>query len=136
MEALYAEVNQRAEAGTSRYSETGDFLKDICSVPLGKNYQMIRSRCLVLEYSFRYFLTILIMVTEQINWTKVLCGCFCFIWLWLLIAIMKRCTERYALQLYLTSLTILLNVYAPQQAPHWLRFISISWGPLWSVEVC
>ena len=44
------------------------------------------------------------MVTKQLYWRKVLCGCFCLIWLWLLIAIMKRCAERCALQLYRTSL--------------------------------
>ena len=42
----------------------------------------------------RYYLTILIMVTEQFYWRKILCGCFRFIWLWLLIAIMNRCAER------------------------------------------
>ena len=41
-----------------------------------------------------YFLTMLIMVTEQLYWRKILCGCFRFIWLRLLIAIMKRCVER------------------------------------------
>ena len=52
----------------------------------------------------RYFLSILIMVTEQLYWRKVLCGCFRLIWLWLLIAIMKKCVERCTLQLYRTSL--------------------------------
>ena len=52
-----------------------------------------------------FFSTILIMVTEQLCWRKVLCGCFCIIWLWLLLAIMKRCAERCALQLYRTSLS-------------------------------
>ena len=46
------------------------------------------------------FLTILIMVTEQLYWRKVLCGCFRLIWLWLLIANMKRCAEQCELQLY------------------------------------
>ena len=32
------------------------------------------------------------------------CGSFRSLWLWLLIAIMKRCAERCALQLYYTSL--------------------------------
>ena len=32
------------------------------------------------------------------------CGSFSFLWLWLLIAIMKRCSEQCALQLYCTSL--------------------------------
>ena len=44
------------------------------------------------------------MVTEYVYWRKMLCGCFPFIWLWLLSAIIKRCAERCALQLYRTSL--------------------------------
>ena len=52
----------------------------------------------------RYFLTMLIMVTEQLYWKKSICGCFRFILLWLLKAIMKRCVERCALQLYCNSL--------------------------------
>ena len=52
----------------------------------------------------RYFLTISVMVTEQLHWRKILCGCFCFMWQWLLIAIMKRYAERCALQLYRTFL--------------------------------
>ena len=32
------------------------------------------------------------------------CGSFSSLWLWLLVAIMKRCTEQCALQLYCTSL--------------------------------
>ena len=46
------------------------------------------------------------MVTEQLYWRKILCGWFHFIWLWLLLAIMKRCTELSALQLYRTFLTV------------------------------
>ena len=52
-----------------------------------------------------YFLTILIMITEQPYWRKVLCGCFHLVCLWLLIPIMKRRAERCALQLYHTSLS-------------------------------
>ena len=33
-EVLYAELNERAEAATSSYSVTGDFLQYIYSVPL------------------------------------------------------------------------------------------------------
>ena len=44
-EALYAELNERAEAATSSYSVTGDFLQYIYSVPVIKNHQNIRSRC-------------------------------------------------------------------------------------------
>ena len=40
------------------------------------------------------------MVTKQLHWSKILCGCFRFIWMWFLIAIMKRCAERCALQFY------------------------------------
>ena len=50
------------------------------------------------------FLTILIMVTEQLYWRKFFCGCSRFMWLWPLISIMKRCAERCALHLYHTSL--------------------------------
>ena len=52
----------------------------------------------------RYFSTILIIVTKQLYWRKILFGCFHFEWLWLLIAITKRCAKRCALQLYHTSL--------------------------------
>ena len=46
-EALYAELNKRAETATSNYSLTGDFLQYIYYVPVTKNPQNIRSRCLV-----------------------------------------------------------------------------------------
>ena len=36
-EALYAELNKRAAAATSRYSQTGDFLQHIYSVLVAKN---------------------------------------------------------------------------------------------------
>ena len=45
-EALYADLNKRAEAATSSYSVTGDFLKYIYFVLLTKNPQNIRSTCL------------------------------------------------------------------------------------------
>ena len=51
-EALYAEFNQRAEAATSSYFVTSDFLQHIQSVPVSKNHQNIQSRCLVHEFSF------------------------------------------------------------------------------------
>ena len=54
-EALYAEPNEKAEAATSSYSVTGDFLQYIYSVPVTKNYQKNRSRCLVHEFSFTDF---------------------------------------------------------------------------------
>ena len=45
MEALYAELNERAEAATSSYSATDNFLQYIYSVLLAKNHQKIQSRC-------------------------------------------------------------------------------------------
>ena len=51
MEILYAELNERAEAATSSYSVTGDFLL-FYSLPVTNNHQNIRSRCLVYEFSF------------------------------------------------------------------------------------
>ena len=54
----------------------------------------------------RYFLMILILLTEQLYWRKNFCGCFRFIWQWLLIAILKSCAERSALKLYRTSLIL------------------------------
>ena len=52
IEALYAALNERVEAATSIYSVTGDFLQYIYFVPVTKNHQNIRSRCLVHEFSF------------------------------------------------------------------------------------
>ena len=49
-EALYPELNERAKAATSSYSVTGDFLQYIFSVPVTKNPQNIRSRCLANEF--------------------------------------------------------------------------------------
>ena len=51
-EAFYTELNERAEAATSIYSVRGDFLQYIYSVPVNKNHQNIRSRCLVYEFSY------------------------------------------------------------------------------------
>ena len=45
-EAFYAEFNKIAEAATSSYSVTDDFLQYIYSVPLTKNHPNIPSRCL------------------------------------------------------------------------------------------
>ena len=45
-EVLYAKLNERAEAATGSYSVTGDFLQQVYSVPVSKNYRNIRSRCL------------------------------------------------------------------------------------------
>ena len=49
---LYAELNERAEAATGSYSVTDNSLQYIYSVPMTKNHQNIRSRCLVHEFSF------------------------------------------------------------------------------------
>ena len=51
-EVLYTELNERAEAAAGSYSETGDSLQYIYSVPVSKNHRNIRSRCLVHEFSF------------------------------------------------------------------------------------
>ena len=54
-EALYEELNERAEAATSSYSAKAlftDFLQYIYSVLVTKNHQEIRFRCLVHEFSF------------------------------------------------------------------------------------
>ena len=51
MEALYPELNKRAEAATSSYSVTGNFLQYIYSVPVTKNHENNQSRCLVHEFS-------------------------------------------------------------------------------------
>ena len=37
-EALYVELNERAEAATSNYPATADFLEHICSVLVAKNH--------------------------------------------------------------------------------------------------
>ena len=50
-EVLYTRFNERAEAATSRYSVTSDFLQDVYFVPVTQNHQNIRSRCLIHEFS-------------------------------------------------------------------------------------
>ena len=51
-EALYAELNQRAEATASSYSAIDNFVQYFYSVLMVKNHQKIRSRCLIYEFSF------------------------------------------------------------------------------------
>ena len=51
-EDLHAELNKMAEAATSSYSVTGNFLQYIYSVLVTKNHKKIRSKCLVHEFSF------------------------------------------------------------------------------------
>ena len=57
-----------------------------------------------MNFPTHIFFMILIMVTDQLYWRKILCGCFHFISLWLLISIIKRCAEQCTLQLNHTSL--------------------------------
>ena len=45
-EALYSELNGTADATTSGYFATGDFLQYIYSVLMSNNHQKIQSRCL------------------------------------------------------------------------------------------
>ena len=47
------ELNERAEAATSRFSAVGKFLQYIYSLIMAKNHRKIRSRCLVHEFSFK-----------------------------------------------------------------------------------
>ena len=49
---MYVELNERAEAATSIYSEPDDFLQYIYSALVAKNQKKIRSRCLVHEFPF------------------------------------------------------------------------------------
>ena len=101
--ALYVELNERAEAATSSYSATRDFLQYICYVLVAKNHQKVQSRCLVHGFSFtelfkRYNRSYIAAILKK-N----------FSWLLLFyvaaaVAIMKSCAERYALQLYRISL--------------------------------
>ena len=51
MEALYAELKERAETTTSSSSATNDFFKYIYSVLVDKNHQKTRLKCLVHEFS-------------------------------------------------------------------------------------
>ena len=79
------------EAATSGYSAASNFLQYIHFVLVAKNRQKIQSRRLIHEFFFTYI------------FFK-----FRFTWLWLLAAIMKRCAERCALQLYRTSFRIFI----------------------------
>ena len=56
MEALHAELKERAEGATSKYSVEVDFLQYIYSVLVTKNHQKIRSGCLAHQFSFTYIL--------------------------------------------------------------------------------
>ena len=102
--ALYAEFNERAEVATSRYSATGNFLQYISSVLVDKKYQKIRSRCLVHEFSFTNFFNESSHGCRAAVFNKKSLFLLSFYVAWLRIAIMKKCAERYALQLYRTSI--------------------------------
>ena len=52
MEALYAELNERAEAATRSFSVAGDILQYIYPLPVTKNHENIRPRFLVREFFF------------------------------------------------------------------------------------
>ena len=95
------------EAATSSCSATDKFLQYIYSIIIRSSDQGV----LFMNFPSQIFLTILIMVTKQLYWKKILCGYFRFTWIWLLIAIMKRGAERWALQLYHTSLSIFILCY-------------------------
>ena len=105
MEGFYAELRKRPEPATSSYSATDGFsaIFFFCawSWELSEDLIKLFSSWILL---YRYFLTILIMVTEQLYRRKILRGCFRFIWLLLFASIMKRCAEWCALQLCHTSL--------------------------------
>ena len=53
---VYAELNKTVEVATRSYSTTCKFLRYIYSALKAKNYQNIRSRCLVHQFSFPDFL--------------------------------------------------------------------------------
>ena len=101
---MYAEFNERAEVATSRYSATGNFLQYISSVLVDKKYQKIRSRCLVHEFSFTNFFNESSHGCRAAVFNKKSLFLLSFYVAWLRIAIMKKCAERYALQLYRTSI--------------------------------
>ena len=105
---MYVELNEGVEAATNSYYATGDFLQYAYSLLVAKNHNKMRSRCLVHEFFF--FSQILFNDIKHGYRAAILksfiCGCVYFIWLWLLIAIMKRCAERCALQMSLISLTV------------------------------
>ena len=103
-EVLYSELNERAEAATGSYSRTDHSLQYIYPVLVTKNHRDIQSRCLVHEFSIIYIFNDINHGYRAATLKKNFCGYFHFIWLWLLTSIMKRCAERFALQLHQTSL--------------------------------
>ena len=102
-EVLYAELNERAEVATGSYSVTRDSLQYIYSVSATKNHRNIRSRSLVHEFSFTDVFNDINHGYRAAILKKNSLWLLSHTWLWLVICIMKRCTERCALQLYQTS---------------------------------
>ena len=93
MNTLYVELNERMEAATSCYSATGDFLQYIYFVVVAKNYQKIRPRWLVHEFSQIFFNDSshgcrAALLNKKSLWLLP------FYMAWVFIAIMKRCAER------------------------------------------
>ena len=77
-EALYAELNKRVEAANSSYSVTGEFLHCIYSMLVANNYQKIRSRCLVHEFSVTDISLVLLYMAEASNcYYKKVCKTMC-----------------------------------------------------------
>ena len=78
-------------------------LQCIYSALVAKNHQKFRSGFWVHEF---YFTDVFNDINHgyRVVTLKKNCGNFLSLWLWLLIAIMKRCAEPCALQLYCTSL--------------------------------
>ena len=63
---LYAKFNERAEAATGSYSVTGDSLQYIYFVPLSELSEHSINMFSSSIFLHRYFLTILITVTDQL----------------------------------------------------------------------
>ena len=91
-EALYTELNERVEAATSSYSATVEFLHYIYSVLVAKNHQKIPIKVLSSQI---YFLIPFYMFVAS-SWYY------------------EKCTERCALQLYRTSLSIFVSFSAAE----------------------
>ena len=110
----HAELNERVEVATSSYFATDIFVQRVYSVLVAKNYQKFLSR-------------------RFINIKKKISGCFLCFWLSLHIAIMKRCAEWCALQLYCTSLkpTTMLDILLNDSAISWNVTTISKWSYLY-----
>ena len=81
-----------------------------------------------MNFPYRYFLTILIMVTEQLYWRKVLCGCFGFIWLCSTYCYYEKVgrTIRTAIVLYFLKSLVLVSQKAPAIVEtEWPKFLNL-----------